>query len=54
MQINPLLRAFGSTPVSIFLPGVWAAEENTIASVAVGKRKVGPVVAKRLYGLLHN
>jgi len=35
------------------LTGVWAAEESTIASVAVGKRKVGPTVAKRLYGLLH-
>ena len=36
------------------LQGVWAAEESTIASVAITeKRKVGPVVAKRLYGLLH-
>jgi ERCC4-type nuclease len=36
------------------LPGVWAAEESTLASVAITeKRKVGPVVAKRLYGLLH-
>ena len=44
-----VLAAFGGT-----LTGVWAAEENTIASVAVGKRKVGPVVAKRLFGLIHN
>jgi hypothetical protein len=44
-----VLAAFGGT-----FTGVWAAEENTIASVAVGKRKVGPVVAKRLYVLLHN
>ena len=35
------------------LSGVWVADESTIASVAVGKRKVGPVVAKRLHGLLH-
>ena len=35
------------------LTGVWATEESKIASVAVGKRKVGPTVAKRLYGLLH-
>jgi len=44
-----VLSACGGT-----LTGVWAAEESTIASVAIKeKRKVGPVVAKRLYGLLH-
>lgn len=45
---DAVLGACGGT-----LTGVWAAEETTISSVAVGKRKVGPVVAKRLYGLLH-
>ena len=43
-----ILAAFGGT-----LADVWAAEETAIAAVAVGKRKVGPVVAKRLYNLLH-
>jgi ERCC4-type nuclease len=42
-----VLTAFGT------LTGVLAAEETTIAAVAVGKRKVGPVVAKRLFALLH-
>lgn len=45
---DAVLAACGGT-----LTGVWAAEESTIASVTVGKRKVGPVVAKRLYALLH-
>jgi ERCC4-type nuclease len=35
------------------LAGVWAAEEAALAAIAVGKRKVGPVVAKRLVSLLH-
>lgn len=44
-----VLAGFGGS-----LGGVWAAEESAIASVAINaKRKVGPVVAKRLYGLLH-
>ena len=36
------------------LTGVLAAEEAALAAVLVGKRKVGPVVAKRLHGLLHS
>ena len=32
---------------------VFEADAETIATVVVGKRKVGPVVAKRLHGLLH-
>ena len=43
-----VLSSFGGT-----LAGVWAAEEPDIAVIAVGKRKVGPVVAKRLFALLH-
>lgn len=42
-----LCGAFGT------FAGVFAAEEAAIAAVVVGKRKVGPVVAKRLHGLLH-
>ena len=42
-----VLTAFGT------LTEVLAAEETAIAAVAVGKRKVGPVVAKRLFALLH-
>jgi hypothetical protein len=46
---DAILAACGGT-----LQGVWAAEESTIASVAVTeKRRVGPAVAKRLFGLLH-
>jgi hypothetical protein len=30
-----------------------AAEEVALAAVQLGKRKLGPAVAKRLYGLLH-
>ena len=41
-----LYEAFGS------LMGVIAGAEPALAAVMVGKRKVGPVVAKRLYGLL--
>jgi ERCC4-type nuclease len=33
---------------------VFEADEATLAAIVVGKRKVGPVVAKRLYGLLHS
>jgi len=33
---------------------VFEADEATIAAIVVGKRKVGPVVAKRLYSLLHS
>lgn len=43
-----VLSTFGGT-----LAGVWAAEESDMATIAVGKRKVGPVVAKRLFALLH-
>ena len=42
-----VLSAFGT------LTDVLAAEENAIAAIAVGKRKVGPAVAKRLFALLH-
>lgn len=35
------------------LTSVLEAEESAIAAVVVGKRKVGPVVAKRLFELLH-
>jgi len=43
-----ILEAFGGN-----LTGIMVAEEAAIASVVVGKRKVGPAVAKRLWGLLH-
>ena len=36
------------------LTKIFEADEATIASILVGKRKVGPVVAKRLHGLLHS
>jgi ERCC4-type nuclease len=42
-----ILNTFGS------LVGVLAAEETAFAVVQVGKRKLGPAVAKRLWGLLH-
>ena len=45
---DAVLEAFGGT-----LTGVWGAEEAALAATPVGKRKVGPVVAKRLWGLLH-
>ena len=45
---DAVLAACGGT-----LAGVWAAEEAALAVVPVGKRKLGPVVAKRLFGLLH-
>ena len=32
---------------------VFEADEAVLAAIVVGKRKVGPAVAKRLYGLLH-
>lgn len=35
------------------LEQVFAASEATLATVVVGKRKLGPAVAKRLHGLLH-
>jgi ERCC4-type nuclease len=35
------------------LESVMAASEMTLAAVQVGKRKLGPAVAKRLYSLLH-
>lgn len=43
-----VLSAYGGT-----LTGVWAAEESTLATVVVGKRKLGPAVAKRLWNCLH-
>jgi len=33
---------------------VFEADEASIAAIVVGKRRVGPVVAKRLHGLLHS
>jgi ERCC4-type nuclease len=45
---DAILAACGNT-----LTGVMGAEEVSLASVTVGKRKLGPVVAKRLWGLLH-
>jgi len=42
-----ILTAFGN------LEGVMNAEEAALAAVIVGKRKLGPAVAKRLFGLLH-
>lgn len=42
-----ILTKFGN------LTNVFAAQENDIAEIVVGKRKVGPVVAKRLFALLH-
>lgn len=42
-----LVQTFGS------LKGVMDAPVNDIENVKVGARKVGPVVAKRLHGLLN-
>ena len=42
-----ILTVFGN------LTAVMAAEEAALAAVQVGKRKLGPAVAKRLHGLLH-
>ena len=43
-----VLTACGGT-----LAGVWTAEEATLAAVVVGKRRLGPAVAKRLWNCLH-
>lgn len=43
-----ILAAHGGT-----LQGVLAVDESTLATTIVGKRKLGPTVAGRLYGLLH-
>jgi ERCC4-type nuclease len=43
-----ILAAFGGT-----FAGVWAAEEAALAGVIVGKRRLGPAVAKRLFKNLH-
>lgn len=43
-----VLTACGGT-----LTGVWAAEEAALAAVVVGKRRLGPAVAKRLWNCLH-
>ena len=45
---DAVLAACGGT-----LSGVWRTEEALLAAVLVGKRKLGPVVAKRLFALLH-
>jgi len=42
-----LMEHFGS------FKGVYDAEESVLAEAKVGTRKLGPVVAKRLYGLIH-
>lgn len=43
-----ILDSFGGT-----FAGVWAAEEPALAAVVVGKRRLGPAVAKRLWNILH-
>ena len=43
-----VLDAFGGT-----FTGVWAAEEAALAAVVVGKRRLGPTVARRLHAVLH-
>lgn len=43
-----VLAAFGGC-----LTGVWAADEAALAAVLVGKRRVGPAVAGRLWNNLH-
>lgn len=43
-----ILAAHGGT-----LESVLAAEESALATTQIGKRKLGPAVAARLYGLLH-
>jgi len=42
-----ILTAFGT------LIGVMAADESALAAVQIGKRRLGPAVAKRLFALLH-
>jgi len=44
---DAILAAFGT------LTAVMAADETTLAVIQVGKRKLGPAVAKRLHALLH-
>lgn len=43
-----ILKACGGS-----LTGVWNAEQGFLASIQVGKQKVGPAKAKRLFELLH-
>ena len=43
-----VLTAFGGT-----LAGVWGADEAALAAVVVGKRRLGPAVAGRLWRNLH-
>jgi ERCC4-type nuclease len=43
-----ILAAFGT------LTALIAADETALAAIQVGKRKLGPAVAKRLWNLLHN
>jgi ERCC4-type nuclease len=45
--VMTLMEQFGS------FKGVYDATEEALAEAKVGARKLGPVVAKRLYGLLH-
>jgi ERCC4-type nuclease len=50
------ISAAGATAVLAAYPrltDVWAATEQQLAAVVVGKRKLGTVVAQRLYTLLH-
>jgi Fanconi anemia group M protein len=46
-SVLALLETFGT------FQGVMNAEEKDLATVKHGERRLGPVVAKRLYGLLH-
>jgi ERCC4-type nuclease len=46
-MVTALMDVFGS------FKGVYDATEEALAEAKVGERRVGPAVAKRLYGLLH-
>jgi ERCC4-type nuclease len=57
LQQCPGVSAAGATAILAeckTLPGVWAATDQQLAAILVGKRKLGPMVGKRLYDLLHN
>jgi ERCC4-type nuclease len=43
-----ILTAVGGT-----FNGIWSATEAELAAVQIGKRRLGPTVARRLLGLLH-
>jgi ERCC4-type nuclease len=47
-MVTALMDVFGS------FKGVYDATEEALAEAKVGERRVGPAVAKRLYGLLHS